>query len=86
MKTRWESFVFILLMLLPAVCLLNTGTRPVAPVARNSVSQPCSTITSSQTPTGGSEHGYAELLPHSSDTAAMSPGSSHQTTTARISK
>ncbi|HKT49290.1 MAG TPA: hypothetical protein VJV96_03285 [Candidatus Angelobacter sp.] len=86
MKTRWESFVFILLMLLPAICLLNTGTRPVAPVAANTVSRPCSSETTLETRTGGSEHDHEGVLPQSGNAAGVSSGSSIQSTTGKISK
>jgi len=88
MKTRWESFVFILLMLLPAICLLNTGPRPVAPIAGKTVSQPCSSEnmseTSSQTKTGGSQHGHEGARPHSLNPAGVSPNSSNQSATRNI--
>ena len=90
MKTRWESFVFILLMLLPAVCLLNPGTRPVAPAAGNTISQPCASgtvpETSSQTTTSQSEHDNASVRRNSVKPAGVSPGSRVQSATGKISK
>lgn len=90
MKTRWESFVFILLMLLPAVCLLNSGARPVAPAAENTISLPCSSGTMSerspQTTTGLSELGNAALRRSSVKPAGVSPGSSIQDKTGKIPK
>ena len=90
MKTRWESFVFILLMLLPAVCLLNPGTRPVAPAAGNTISQPCSSGTMpetwSQTTTSGSEHAQEGVRRHSVNAAGVSPGSSIQSETGKTFK
>ena len=53
MKTRWESFVFVLLMLFPGVRLLNTATRSDAPVAANSVPH-C--FSSTQTTADEDEH------------------------------
>jgi hypothetical protein len=88
MKTRWESFVFILLMLLPAVCLLNTGTRPVASLTANT--QPCSSENrsqnSSETKTGRTERNHEGVPRHSGNTAGVSPASSIQGTTGKISK
>ena len=90
MKTRWESFVFILLMLLPAVCLLNTGARPVAPAAENTISQPCSSgtppETSSRTRKSESEHGNAAVRRNSVKAAGVLPGSSTQSETGKVSK
>jgi len=86
MKTRWESFVFILLMLLPAVCLLSTAPQPDAPVGGNAVSQPCSSKISSQTTTGGSEHGNAAVRRNSVKAAGVLPGSSTQSETGKVSK
>jgi hypothetical protein len=91
MKTRWESLVFILLMLLPAVCLLNTGTRPVAPATGNTGSQPCvsgtTSETSSQTTTGGSEDANQGMPQHAVNAAGVSSSRSIQrATTGKISK
>lgn len=76
MKTRWESFVFILLMLLPAICLLSTATRPDAPVAGNTVSQPCASETPSEslsgTKTGGSKRDNEGVGRHTVNAADVS--------------
>lgn len=90
MKTRWESFVFILLMLLPAVCLLNSGTPSIAPAPENTISLPCSSGTMSgtwsQTTTSGSEHAQEGVRRHSVNAAGVSPGSRVQSATGKISK
>lgn len=87
MKTRWESFVFILLMLLPAICLLNTALRPQAPVSGNTAfSQPCSSGTSWQTAPSGSEHDNASMRRNSVNSAGISSNSSNQSMTGKISK
>ena len=90
MKTRWESFVFILLMLLPAVCLLNSGTPSIAPAPENTISLPCSSgtmpETSSQTTTSQSEHDNASVRRNSVKPAGVSPGSSIQSETGKTSK
>lgn len=90
MKTRWESFVFILLMLLPAVCLLNTGPRPVAPIAGKTVSQPCSSEkmseTSSETTTVGGGHESEAVRPQTVDRAGVPSASRVQSATEKTSR